>query len=101
MTNGCGCSNAATASAGGQAVLPLTGILSPLIAGARATMPVGRSAEVAAPTLAATPEMQEAAQSEVFAGQVAGASTKPAAKTSGMTWVLIAGAAAAAFAAMV
>ena len=101
--NGCRCggANAAIAGAGPQAILPLNGILSPQLAGAVAKAPIGESVQVAGtPSLAATPETQQAAQAEIFAGQTGSATSKPASKTRGKTWLVIAGVAATALAAM-
>lgn len=103
MMNGCGCggTNVAIAGAGPQAVLPLNGILSPQLAGAVAKAPIGESVQIAStPSLAATPETQQSAQEEIFAGQTGSTASKPASKTSGKNWIVIAGVAAATLAAM-
>lgn len=94
----CGCAGIGTAGAGepAQALLPLNGVLSPLLRGAIASAPVAGSIQVSAPSLAATPEAQQAAQAQVFAGQTATRNTPPAKKSSTTQWVLIAGAIGAA-----
>lgn len=90
MNGGCGCGGAAPAgSAGPQAILPLRGVLSPLISASPASLPTGPSIAVTrSPSLAATPEAQSAALAQVFAGQT-GAQPAAAKKSNTGTWVVI------------
>lgn len=98
MNAGCGCAGAGIANAPAQALLPLNASLSPLTQmRVIAAAPVGASVQVAqGGALPATPEAQEAAQAQVFAGQTGGASTPAAKKSSTSTWVVLGALAAAA-----
>lgn len=90
MNGGCGCGGANPAgSAGPQAILPLNGVLSPLISGRMPTDRIAPGAQIAnVPGLAATPEAQEAAQAQVFSGQTGTAPTT-AKKSNTSLWVIL------------